>query len=98
MQTSESKGSIILDMNIEGIILKSRTFEILDVLQFSIIIGLDTMKAESMFTGYYQGRQFLEIKGTRFCFTDSGTPEPFEIDEEIIRITEKIYEDKMNAN
>ena len=97
-QTSESKGSIILDMNIEGIILKSRTFEILDVLQFSIIIGLDTMKAESMFTGYYQGHQFLEIRGTRIYFTDSGTPEPFEIDEEILPITEKIYEDKMNAN
>ena len=87
-----------MDINIEGIILKSRTFEILDVLPFSIIIGLDTMKAESMFTGYYKGHQFLEIRGTRIYFTDSGTPEPFEIDEEILPITEKIYEDKMNAN
>jgi hypothetical protein len=55
-----------LDINIEGIILKSRSFEILDVLPFSIIIGLDTMKAESMFTGYYKGHQFLEIRGNEF--------------------------------
>jgi hypothetical protein len=57
---------------------KPHNYEIMAVIAFPVIIGLDLMKKENISTGYDEGKKFLVINGTRIYLCPSMINEPLD--------------------